>query len=43
MARKRQPDHFPTFDDLIVPTLSALKKLGVEENVSLKADWFSHL
>jgi restriction system protein len=28
MARKRQNDNLPTFDELIIPTLKALKKLG---------------
>lgn len=28
MARKRQHDNLPTFDELIVPTIAALKKLG---------------
>lgn len=28
MGRKRQHDNIPTFDELIVPTLAALKKLG---------------
>jgi restriction system protein len=28
MARKKQHDNLPTFDELIIPTLQALKKLG---------------
>ena len=28
MARKRQHNNLPTFDELIVPTIAALKKLG---------------
>ncbi|AHM62818.1 restriction endonuclease [Flammeovirgaceae bacterium 311] len=28
MARKRQNNNLPTFDELIIPTLAALKKLG---------------
>ena len=33
MARKKQHDNLPTFDELFIPTLQALKKLGASGSI----------